>query len=181
MKRRQNYHNGAKEAPCMDCKKVYPRTEEFFYTTPIKNGFALDLTCKKCRIASHILYKDRSREYKDKYNIYQASRSKSNKARKLRIKIDLKRKNLKPEQYDELLTKQNNRCAGCGRFAASFKRRLAVDHDHSCCPTTRKSCGKCIRGLLCNDCNVALDHLRDSVSTLKSLIAYLEFYHENKL
>ena len=28
-----------------------------------------------------------------------------------------------------------------------------VDHDHACCPEGGRSCGKCIRGLLCMECN----------------------------
>ncbi len=32
---------------------------------------------------------------------------------------------------------------------------LSVDHDHSCCPD-KSACCKCIRGLLCADCNMML-------------------------
>jgi hypothetical protein len=30
-----------------------------------------------------------------------------------------------------------------------------VDHDHACCQKKNRSCGKCIRGLLCHTCNIA--------------------------
>lgn len=73
--------------------------------------------------------------------------------------------------YDELLKLQNNQCRGCGRTeieAGTF----CVDHDHSCC-LGPGSCGKCIRGLLCNGCNTALGGVQDNVDTLKNLVRYL--------
>lgn len=61
-------------------------------------------------------------------------------------------------------------CFACGEKA----ERLAVDHDHSCCPSFRKVCGECIRGLLCQPCNQALGLVGDSRDRLGLLIAYLD-------
>lgn len=48
------------------------------------------------------------------------------------------------DQYNELLFKQNDRCAICERHKEEFKTNLAVDHNH----VTGE-----IRGLLCSYCN----------------------------
>jgi hypothetical protein len=56
-------------------------------------------------------------------------------------------------RYEDMLWKQENRCACCGReFNQSREMRPCVDHNHRCCsgPT---SCGACIRALLCRWCN----------------------------
>jgi hypothetical protein len=56
----------------------------------------------------------------------------------------------------------HNACAVCRRpFGAAG--RVFADHDHACCPAqvdqTAKTCGKCIRGLLCFRCNTALGYI----------------------
>lgn len=52
---------------------------------------------------------------------------------------------------------------------------LHVDHDHKCCPSTRRAtCGKCIRGVLCGNCNRALGLFRDDVQRLQAAINYLK-------
>jgi hypothetical protein len=81
-------------------------------------------------------------------------------------KQDLKRYfGITPEQYDAMLQKQSGKCAGCNRHQTEFVKNLAVDHDHKT---------GIIRGLLCEDCNIALGKLKDNVSTLNNLINYLE-------
>jgi hypothetical protein len=56
-------------------------------------------------------------------------------------------------QYNWLLARQGYRCALCTSTSARKDRPwLSVDHDHDCCPVGR-SCGRCVRGLLCSRCN----------------------------
>jgi hypothetical protein len=84
-------------------------------------------------------------------------------------KNNLKRYNLTPQQYDLMLAKQGGVCAICG---ASSEGNLSVDHDHTCCPGNR-SCGKCIRGLLCDPCNQAIGLLKDDPNTVEAAQRYL--------
>jgi hypothetical protein len=63
------------------------------------------------------------------------------------------------EQYDSMLESQDGKCASCGQ--PPKKNRLAIDHDHTCCAGLR-SCGKCVRGLLCITCNMALGLLENA-------------------
>lgn len=74
-----------------------------------------------------------------------------------------------PKSYAEMVADQNGLCKACNRPPDS--RGLCVDHDHACCPAG--SCGQCVRGLLCNDCNTALGLTGDSVDRLEQLITYL--------
>lgn len=61
-------------------------------------------------------------------------------------------------------------CRVCGGT-----NRPSMDHDHSCCPVGNgRKCGKCVRGLLCHNCNIILGNAKDSPEILRSLIAYLE-------
>jgi Recombination endonuclease VII len=75
------------------------------------------------------------------------------------------------EAYFALLDSQGGVCAVCLGLN-SHGARLSIDHDHSCCPGV-KSCGKCVRGLLCMRCNRATGLLRDSAKNAQRLAAYL--------
>jgi hypothetical protein len=77
--------------------------------------------------------------------------------------------NITVEQYDALFKQQEGLCAICRKPS---ERVLAVDHDHNCCPGTR-SCGKCIRGLLCWKCNSLLGNAGDDIQILKRASEYL--------
>jgi Recombination endonuclease VII len=78
-----------------------------------------------------------------------------------------------PEQYEALLAVQGGGCGWCGRRPYKGGRRLAVDHDHACCPG-KTSCGYCIRGLLCWSCNKHLQHLGDDSEMVLRGYRYLE-------
>lgn len=75
------------------------------------------------------------------------------------------------EEYDRLKAQQGDACAIC-LTTDSGARAWHVDHDHACCPG-RKSCGECVRGLLCHRCNTGIGYLRDSTDSMERAIAYL--------
>ena len=75
------------------------------------------------------------------------------------------------ERFDEMLAEQGGGCAICRR--PSKGNNLSVDHDHACCSTRKKSCGKCVRGLLCEDCNRAIGMFEDDHERLKRALEYL--------
>ena len=60
--------------------------------------------------------------------------------------------------YDQKLSEQGNHCALCS--AIHHKNRLHIDHNHACCKA-KKSCGNCIRGLLCSRCNMKVGFLEE--------------------
>ncbi len=85
--------------------------------------------------------------------------------------------NLTDAQYQRLMAVQGGKCAICRRAGGNQngdkgKRRLAVDHDHTCCPGPT-SCGRCVRGLLCGPCNDEMAHARDSPEHFQRAIRYL--------
>lgn len=62
-----------------------------------------------------------------------------------------------------------------GRNGGSY----AIDHDHRCC-TGNESCGKCVRGLLCSQCNLSLGHFEKMTKTagLAEVLTYLGLHEE---
>jgi Recombination endonuclease VII len=98
---------------------------------------------------------------------------KSSKGQESYQKSTLKQHSITIDDYNKLFKKQNGVCAIC--LKPPTRRRFDVDHDHSCCPGS-KSCGKCVRGLLCHSCNHGLGQLNDSVSILQKAIKYLKNY-----
>lgn len=68
------------------------------------------------------------------------------------------------EEYVAMNDSQGGRCAICDRLETSLPKNLAVDHNHAN--------GK-VRGLLCDDCNIALGRLRDDPVLLLRAAEYL--------
>lgn len=82
-------------------------------------------------------------------------------------KYNLKNKyRITPQECDELLAKQEGRCAICKVHESDLPRRLSVDHDHRT--------GE-VRGLLCIKCNTNLAVVEKwSNRQLRDMLTYLE-------
>jgi hypothetical protein len=72
-------------------------------------------------------------------------------------------------EYRRIMEEQQGKCAICGRSG----EWLAVDHDHRCCPPERKTCGRCVRGLLCSNCNSGLGMFGEDPQVISRAISYL--------
>ena len=150
-----------KSRKCTKCGAVLPLTEEHFYKhKSTKTGFHTQ--CVEC-------VKSKQREWREDPTNREVARVRASqhwhsKTQEERSTICNERRLMQrfkrtPEWYEKTLEEQGGHCALCA--AVPYGRRLQVDHSHECCPCegTRYTCGKCIRGLLCIDCNSRLGYL----------------------
>lgn len=91
--------------------------------------------------------------------------------RKHKAAIGARKHGLSVDDVNAMLSEQGGVCAIC-RQPPADGQRLCVDHDHTCCPGQR-SCGRCVRGLICQNCNKMLGFAGDSVVTLRAAVGYL--------
>jgi hypothetical protein len=82
---------------------------------------------------------------------------------------------LSVEDYDRMFEEQGGRCDICNKPPNGT--RLSVDHDHACCEV--RSCGECVRGLLCIGCNRGLYFIEKHSWRIRAL-AYLD-KHKKKV
>lgn len=74
-----------------------------------------------------------------------------------------------------LLEQMERGCSSCGA-KISGNRNFHIDHDHTCCPrtsTNSTSCGMCVRGVLCQGCNLIIGWAKDDITRLQMAIEYL--------
>jgi hypothetical protein len=114
-------------------------------------------TCKQCHTSYMIDYYNKNPDKK-------AAKAKLNSGKD----TNWKRHKIAETDFYEMVDKYNGKC-----YACKINRATNIDHDHGCCPGVR-SCGSCIRGILCNQCNTALGLVKDSRETLYNLIQYLK-------
>ena len=146
---------------CVECAHQYYRETHGKDRKPHQKD-PTARTCKTCNETKPV-----AEFYKRKSGYYESScrLCKTN----LSYVANIGRYGITAEQYEALLTKQNQVCAICHK---SDTKRLSIDHDHACCPGST-SCGKCVRGLLCSRCNSVLGMVEDSPELLAALARYL--------
>jgi hypothetical protein len=89
-----------------------------------------------------------------------------------KVKVRARRAALKhrygitPEQYEEMLTRQDGKCAICNSKSPKDKRNRNFHVDH-CHETGR------IRGILCTKCNHALGRFGDDIAGVERVLKYL--------
>lgn len=74
-----------------------------------------------------------------------------------------------PGDLMRMVHDQGGSCATC---PAPLADGFCVDHDHSCCGGAR-SCGECIRGLLCGECNKLLGKIESDAERMRKMLAYI--------
>lgn len=78
--------------------------------------------------------------------------------------------------FDAMWKAQDGKCACCGEpmlRGGKDPTSVCADHDATCCPG-KKSCGKCVRGLIHRNCNLVLGYARDNADLLRKAASYVE-------
>jgi hypothetical protein len=132
---------------CSKCQKWF---ESNLMVKNIKRKNGLGSKCLQC-CCKHA---------KKKFEIYGDLRTSESRRKEL-LRRDY---NMTPEDYSNLLVKQDFRCKICSRHQSECKSTFCVDHSH----TTNK-----LRGLLCRDCNLMLGLFQDQISSIQAAIDYL--------
>lgn len=84
-----------------------------------------------------------------------------------------------PEWYEAKLAEQDGHCALCPQTIVNGRKFLFIDHDHKCCDNTKKTCGECVRGLLCYRCNTFLGQI-EVPGWLDAALAYIAQYRKEQ-
>lgn len=139
---------------------------KWMHTLTNKNPETLLGDCTACGPASRLRLKDGYFKCARAANSFISPNKRENERLRLyRIRSEI---------YDALLASQGGKCAICktDKPGGNPGNSFCIDHDHSCCPG-KKSCGECIRGLLCNGCNTGIGLLKDNPTITQAATDYL--------
>lgn len=156
---------------CNVCGETLPLEHFQRYWNNQRNRYCHQPQCKECRKAQRRA--DTATKAKDaakRRHKYATDPAYRERQREIGLKY---RYGVTPEKFEELSAAQDGKCAICQIPLAEARGKGAVvDHDHNCCPGS-KTCGECIRGVLCAHCNTALGMFEDDVARLLAAVDYL--------
>ena len=143
------------EKQCTRCKEIKP-LDQYYKQKKMKDG--KQTKCKECSKSDVVRWQQ------------------ANQVTQRRVAFDTRlwqTYKLRTTDVEQMLVNQEYRCKICTK-PIDLKTKC-VDHDHSCC-NGNKSCGNCVRGLLCRDCNFALGWYEVVIKTglLPNMEKYLQ-------
>lgn len=153
----------APEKQCIKCEALKP-TAEF---SLMDKGSRRGNECAECRGAYQKQYRKENLSRMQEYHAMRRAAD-PNYARRTNLKSYFK---LTLAEWEALFEAQGRVCAVCGTDEPGNKN-WHTDHDHACCPG-RRSCGGCVRGVICRDCNLTLGQVNDNPVRLQAMIDYL--------
>lgn len=159
---RINHVDVRTEKQCPTCKEVKPISE--FCKRGDENN-PHKFVWHRCRSCNAIICNERMRK---RIESGEARQDYKEVYRKKRWKRLLKQYGISQDEYEQLESEQDFKCAICNqpetRMYKDVLCRLVVDHDHKT---------KRIRGLLCYNCNIGLGNFKDDPKRLISAATYL--------
>lgn len=143
------------EIICYTCKTAKPEDEYHWQVRGVKRKGV----CKEChRAYRRAHYLENQQKYIDKAKAWTAAQG---------GRIQEKYR-LDPKAFEALRERHSGLCWACREAPGQV-----VDHDHGCCASNTRTCGKCVRGWLCHPCNKGLGFFRDDPKRLQAAIDYL--------
>lgn len=128
--------------------------------------------CSKCNISKNLdlFYKDKA--FRDGRRSQCKECDGARRVGSLSVKrYDLKRQyGISLEQYNELASKQEHKCAICSIARSTLNYDLCVDHNHNT--------GE-VRKLLCKPCNLLVGNSLENIEILNKTIEYLRLYEKS--
>lgn len=159
--------SGALDSYCRDCRRAYMR--EYVRKRPHKPSPYKPYKSSPCSCGivwrfGHCRFCHKETGQSDARACVDCRRERD-RWRTIRRKYHLGR-----DEYERMFAAQDGRCGMCDEPSDKL---LRVDHDHSCCPG-KFTCGKCIRGLLCDRCNSMLGQFSDDAERARSFADRME-------
>lgn len=157
---------------CPDCQNYRPVSE---FSKRYGRRTGLSSYCRKHTTERRLKFRESHIEKeKQTQNIWYHKNKK-----RLQLSRRISSYGITAVQFFDLLNYQNNKCAICNEPFENSKN-THIDHDHKCC-SGKRSCGKCIRSLLCQSCNWILGQLEKRLPMLVRCAPFYKYVERHKL
>jgi hypothetical protein len=178
---------------CVKCQET--KTLDNFYPNKNVKSDGYDYYCKYCRNGAHLVSirtQDKKCSIEECNNTHYARtwcrvhysrwQRTGNTETLATIGSGEHRERMLRLKYVITLEEYTERTAdGCELCGEKSEKAYHVDHDHKCC-AGQTTCGKCVRGIICHKCNVAVDKMenglmREDYPNYWLISKYLETYN----